>query len=1096
MKAPLPQVEEVRLAGRKPAADPLKKLFRQTEQQERLLKAALNSMSDFAYIFNRAGRFLFANQPLLDLWGITLEEAVGKNFFDLKYPDDLARKHQRQIQQVFVTRQTITDETPYTSPAGAKGHYEYIFSPAFAADGTVEFVVGSTRDITARKRAEAALRQSEERLRLITNLVPHGIFAKDADGRHIFANPALAEMAGFSIEEMIGKTDFDLVADKAEARAYRADDLAVIQSGSEMFIAEESRTDLSGRTRILQTIKIPFAVPETGGPAVLGICMDITERKRAEAALQQSEERFRSMFTAAATGIAISTPDGYFLEANAAYCQMLGYSLAELRTRNFASLTHPDDLKLNLQLRDEVLAGQRDSFVMEKRYLKKNGEIVWTRHSVSAVRAAGGKIMRLIVIVENITERKRAEETLRKQQTELQVLFDLMPAMLCFKDTENNFQRVNQRLAETAGRPIADIEGKPAAEIFPRDAAKYYADDLEVMRSRTAKLGIVEQLQSPDGKDFCVQTDKVPVCDPDGKVTGIVVLVQDITARKRAEEQLLWKSAFLEAQVHSSFDGIMVVDSGRQLILQNQRLIDLWNIPEAFAGGVESPKRFHAVIEQVKNPRQFAEKVEWLYDHPDETGRDEIELVDGKILDRYSAPVRGKDGNYFGRIWSFRDITERKRTEERLLRLNRLHAVLSKVGVAVVRTRDRQELYDTVCRIVMEDGKLRMVFVAEVDAEAKLARPAASCGEGHEYLLAPTSTIPLDESPLSQGTVGTALRTGVPDFCNDIAGAARMKPWHETTQKHGLRANASFPFHLRGETVGVLVLYAGETGYFLEDEMRLMVSVASDISLALEALEKEQLRKQAEEKIQQLNAELEQRVIERTAQLEAANKELEAFSYSISHDLRAPLRAVNGFAGIVLQEFGAQVPPPARRHLERVCEGAKRMGELIDDLLAFSHLSRQSMSRRTVDSGKIVQAVLDETEPQREGRQIEINVGELPACQGDAALLKQVWVNLISNAIKYTRGRAPAAVQIGCEQKANENIFFVRDNGAGFDMQYAHKLFGVFQRLHRADEFEGTGVGLAIVQRIVSRHGGRIWAEAEVGKGATFYFTLEGEKKP
>jgi PAS domain S-box-containing protein len=1191
-------------------------------RRERMLTTMLASLNDFAYSFDRNGRFLFANQPLLNLWGMTLEEAVGKNFYDLKYPDELAARHQRELQEVFATGQSITNETPYTSPAGAKGYYEYIFSPALAADGTVEFVVGSTRDITERKKTEAALRQSEERLRLITNLVPHGIFAKDADGRHIFANPALAEMAGFSIEEMIGKTDFDLVADKAEAKAYRADDLAVIQSGSEMFIAEESRTDLSGRTRILQTIKIPFAVPETGGPAVLGICMDITERKRAEAALQQSEERFRSMFTAAATGIAISTPDGYFLEANAAYCQMLGYSLAELRTRNFASLTHPDDLTLNLQLRDEVLAGQRDSFVMEKRYLKKNGEIVWTRHSVSAVRAAGGKIMRLIVIVENITARKRAEETLREseerfagafelapigmalvapdgrwlkvnraicaivgyseaelltrtfqeithpddlaadleklhrllageirfyqmekryiharghfvtilldvslvrdgqgqplyyiaqiqditerkrvekslqsRQTELQALFDLMPAMLCFKDTQNNFLRVNERLAETAGKPIAEIEGKPAAEIFPRDAAKYYADDLEVIQSRTAKLGIIEQLQSPDGKDIWVQTDKVPVSDEDGKVNGIVVLVQDITERKRAEEQLLWKSAFLEAQVHSSFDGIMVVDSGRQLILQNQRLIDLWNIPEAFAGGVESPKRFHAVIEQVKNPRQFAEKVEWLYDHPDETGRDEIELVDGKILDRYSAPVRSKDGNYFGRIWSFRDITERKRTEERLLRLNRLHTVLSKVGVAVVRVRDQQELYDTVCRIVMEDGKLRMVFVAEVDAAAKLARPAASCGEGHEYLIAPTSTIPLDESPLSQGTVGTALRTGVPDFCNDIAGAARMKPWHETTQKHGLRANASFPFHLRGETVGVLVLYAGETGYFLEDEMRLMVSVASDISLALEALEKEQLRKQAEEKIQQLNAELEQRVIERTAQLEAANKELEAFSYSISHDLRAPLRAVNGFAGIVLQEFGAQVPPPARRHLERVCEGAKRMGELIDDLLAFSHLSRQSMSRRTVDSGKIVQAVLDETEPQREGRQIEINVGELPACQGDAALLKQVWVNLISNAIKYTRGRAPAVVEIGCEQKANENIFFVRDNGAGFDMQYAHKLFGVFQRLHRADEFEGTGVGLAIVQRIVFRHGGRIWAEAEAGKGATFYFTLEGETK-
>jgi len=271
-----------------------------------------------------------------------------------------------------------------------------------------------------------------------------------------------------------------------------------------------------------------------------------------------------------------------------------------------------------------------------------------------------------IVIAENITERKLAEEAVLRQKTELQVLFDLIPAMLCFKDTNNVFLRVNQRLAEVAGRPIAQIEGKLAAEIFPLEADKYYADDLEVIHAGKPKLGIVEKLQRYDGKYLCVQTDKVPVFGNDGKVTGIVVLVQDISERKRAEEQLLWKSAFLEAQVHSSFDGIMVVDKEGKLILQNQRLIDLWHIPDAFASEVEGTQQFRAFLENIKNPREFAEKVEWLHEHPDETGRDEIELVDGKILDRYSAPVRGKDGIFFGRIWSFRDISERKRIEHEL----------------------------------------------------------------------------------------------------------------------------------------------------------------------------------------------------------------------------------------------------------------------------------------------------------------------------------------------------------------------------------------------------------------------------------------------
>ena len=254
-------------------------------------------------------------------------------------------------------------------------------------------------------------------------------------------------------------------------------------------------------------------------------------------------------------------------------------------------------------------------------------------------------------------------------------------------------------------------------------------------------------------------------------------------------------------------------------------------------------------------------------------------------------------------------------------------------------------------------------------------------------------------------------------------------------------------------------------------------------------------RKQAETEILRLNAQLEHKVLERTAQLEASNRELEAFSYSVSHDLRSPLRAVDGFSQALLEECGPALSEEGLRYLQTIRQGAQRMGNLIDDLLSFSRLNRQALSKQEVDSAKLVREAFENLDSLQRNRPLELRISSLPPCLGDPALLRQVWINLLSNALKYTRDRNPAVVEIGCRHEGGTDIFFVRDNGTGFDMRYVDKLFGVFQRLHRAEDYEGTGVGLAIVQRIIERHGGRIWADAEVDRGATFYFTLEGERK-
>jgi len=212
----------------------------------------------------------------------------------------------------------------------------------------------------------------------------------------------------------------------------------------------------------------------------------------------------------------------------------------------------------------------------------------------------------------------------------------------------------------------------------------------------------------------------------------------------------------------------------------------------------------------------------------------------------------------------------------------------------------------------------------------------------------------------------------------------------------------------------------------------------------------------------------------------------------VSHDLRAPLRAVDGFSQAVLEDFGPQLPEEGRRHLQTIRAGAQQMGELIDDLLAFARLSRQPVNQQTIDTGPFVRGVLAELGAPWPDRRVDLRVDNLPVCRGDPALLKQVWMNLLANALKYTRKRECARIEISSREENGEVIFLVRDNGTGFDMRYANKLFGVFQRLHRAEEFEGTGVGLAIVQRVVHRHGGRVWAEGVVDGGATFFFSLNG----
>jgi signal transduction histidine kinase len=283
-----------------------------------------------------------------------------------------------------------------------------------------------------------------------------------------------------------------------------------------------------------------------------------------------------------------------------------------------------------------------------------------------------------------------------------------------------------------------------------------------------------------------------------------------------------------------------------------------------------------------------------------------------------------------------------------------------------------------------------------------------------------------------------------------------------------------------------------------DDEIGVLVDSFNGMLAEIEHVIGERARaegalRDSEERLLALNTELEQRVQSRTEQLETANKDLEGFSYSVSHDLRAPIRAVGGFATLLAEDHGAELSDEARRKIGIIRAEAARMGQLIDDLLAFSRLGRKALDPVELDMGEMARAVYERLNHADPGRPVEFRLGSMPAARGDRGLFEQVWMNLLSNAIKFSSKTERPLIEVGGIAEQRELIFFVRDNGAGFDPKYASKLFGVFQRLHRQEDYAGTGVGLALVHRIVSRHGGRVWADGRPGAGATFHFSLPKE---
>jgi PAS domain S-box-containing protein len=536
------------------------------------------------------------------------------------------------------------------------------------------------------------------------------------------------------------------------------------------------------------------------------------------------------------------------------------------------------------------------------------------------------------------------------------------------------------------------------------------------------------------GSLYWVDTTIVPFLGSDGKPRQYVAIRADITERRLAEETLQEQTKVLNlAQV-------MVRDTDGHIVLWNLGAEKLYgHTPREALGRVS-----HELLQT-----QFPEPLEQIEDKFYRDGTWEGELVhrrrDGSHVVVASVWVLHRDpqGRPLRILEASTDITERKQAEEELARSQKaletqtltLRSVLDSMteGLVAVDENGKFVIWNRVAKDILGLGATDL--------------PTQEwTGYYGLYMVDMVTPFPVDQIPL-------------------------------------VRA-------LRGETSSTQMFIRNpevEEGNWIEVTAGPIIDKQGLVCGGVAAFRDITQRRADERVIHNLNSELEERVIQRTAQLEAANKELEAFTYSVSHDLRAPLRHIAGFSKMLGETCGDSLPAEGKHYLQRIADGTHHMGTLVDDLLNLTRIGRQDLKLQVVEVDSIVKDVMADLALDTAARNIEWKIGRLPQVKGDPALLRIVFQNLLANAIKYTHTRAKAVIEIGAAQ----NALYIRDNGVGFDMKYADKLFGVFQRLHRAEDFEGTGVGLATVQRIVQKHGGHIWAEAETDKGATFYMNLD-----
>ena len=1019
--------------------------LRESEEQ---IQKIFSAAPDAVVVIDEEGTIRKWNPKAENLFGWKAGEVTGKLLGDTIIPHRYRAAHKKGIKHFLKTGEGPVLDKAIEIQAINKNNTEFdvalSISPTLV-NGKYLFI-GFIRDITERKHAEAQIQKQKQEIQDFIDSMSTLSAKLSTDGKILMVNKIAQQASGLSMEELM-QTNF------TEGQWWTFDQdvhLRVRDAFKKACAGNAINYDenifVFGQVLTINFSLIPIMKPDGSVDYIVGEGRDITAQKKAEEKIKESEHMFSTLFYKSPIMKAITeAPTGRYIEVNDAFADFFEHPKEEILGKTSLEL----NMLVHSEERDKILKNlQRDGFArdVETQINSKKGKTRWVSTSIDAINL-NGKDCYLTAAID-ITARKEAEEKIRQMNMELEKRVEEKTKETI--QSEKRFRNLIENstdIISLTDKNFKTVYRSPSAEritgwtseerarvgyielTHPDDRKRMETTLKEILANPEKPIAVMYRTAHKDGHYIWLEGFMTNMLH-DESIKAVVANLRDVTERKQAEQALQESQQLLSAIIENSTAVIYVKSLQGQYLLVNRRFSELFHLSiDAILGKTDYD--FFSK-EQADAFRQM--DVRTAAANHALTEEEKVPQDDG--LHTYisvKSTLRDDMGKPYAIFGISTDITERKKVEEAILRAEANY----------------REIFD---------NATDAIYVHEIDTGKIVEvnrRAAELTGYTKEELL---SSDPND------------FITGHPDYTlekalNYIQKAATGK--QQLFEWLGKKKDGSFNWF----EVNLKKANIGE-----EERILAFFREIND-------------RKKAQLEIQKLNESLEQKVTERTAQLESVNKELEAFSYSVSHDLRAPLRIIDGYTEMLVSDYQNELDEESKRMFTIITSNVRKMGQLIDDLLSLSQTGRKELVVFRTDMNRLVKSIIKD-QLSLVDQKISIKMEKLLPAECDSNLMQQVWSNLISNAIKYSGKQDKPVIRISSYKEGTEIIYAISDNGVGFDMKYAGQLFGVFQRLHKATEFEGTGVGLALVKRIVAKHGGRVWAESEAGKGATFFFSL------